>query len=85
MNEFGYFYHDETNQPPNEQGPVVKNNELVHLYLVKQGYFQVKYKFTKLFHLLDNLTRQHRNQLNLNYLIFNVIFTIIDNFMIFSI
>jgi hypothetical protein len=44
---------------------------------MKQGYFQVKYKFTKSFHLLVN-------KLNLNYLIFNVIFNIIDNFMIFS-
>ncbi len=30
------------------------------------------------------LTRQHGNQLNLNYLIFNVIFNIIDNFIIFN-
>jgi hypothetical protein len=34
--------------------PIVTNNELVHLYLVKQGYFQMKYKFTKPFHLLIN-------------------------------
>jgi len=34
--------------------------------------------------LASLLTRQHENQLNLNYLIFIIIFNIIDNFMTFS-
>ncbi len=54
MSEFGHFYHGEIGQPPIEQGLIVMNNELVHSYLMKQGYFQVKYKFTKPFHLLIN-------------------------------
>jgi hypothetical protein len=29
LNEFGHFYHGETNQPPSEQGLVLTNNELV--------------------------------------------------------
>jgi hypothetical protein len=28
------------------------NNELFHYYLTKQGYYKVKYKFTKAIHLL---------------------------------
>jgi hypothetical protein len=28
--EFGHFYHGETNQPPDEQRPIVMNNDLVH-------------------------------------------------------
>ncbi len=40
------------NGPLNEEGPVVTNSELVHNYLMNQNYFQVKYKFTKPFHLL---------------------------------
>jgi hypothetical protein len=42
------------NGPPSEQGPVATDNELVHNYLVNQSYFQIKYKFTKPFHLLVN-------------------------------
>jgi hypothetical protein len=30
LNEFKHFYHDETGQPPNEHGPIVMDNELVH-------------------------------------------------------
>jgi len=52
-----------------EWGPIATNSELVHYHLVKQ---------------LGGPIRQHGNQLKLNYLIFNVIFNIIDNFMIFS-
>ncbi len=40
---------------------------------MKQDYFQMKYKFTKPF------TWQHGNQLNSNYLIYNII----DNFSYF--
>ncbi len=29
LNEFGHFYHGETNQPLNEQRPVATDNELV--------------------------------------------------------
>ncbi len=43
------FYHGEINQPPNEWGPIVMDNELFHHYLMKQNYFQMKYKFTKPF------------------------------------
>jgi hypothetical protein len=32
---------------------------------------------------VNQLTKHHENHLNSNYLIFNVIFNIIDNFMIF--
>jgi hypothetical protein len=35
--------------PPSEQWLVAANNELFDYYLVKQGYSQVKYKFTKPF------------------------------------
>lgn len=42
------------NGPLSEHGLVVTDNELVHKYLMNQGYFQVKYKFTKPFHLLIN-------------------------------
>jgi hypothetical protein len=48
------FYYGETGQPPNAQRTIVMDNESVHYYLVKQGYFKVKYKFTKPFHLLVN-------------------------------
>ncbi len=34
--------------------------------------------------LFNETTKQHGNQLNFNYLIFNAIFNIIDHFMIFS-
>jgi hypothetical protein len=30
LNELGNFYHGETSQPLNEQGPIVMDNELVH-------------------------------------------------------
>jgi hypothetical protein len=30
LNEFGHFYHRETSQSLNEQGPIVTNSELVH-------------------------------------------------------
>ncbi len=30
LSEFGHFYHGEIGQLPNERGPVVTNNELVH-------------------------------------------------------
>jgi hypothetical protein len=30
LSEFGHLYHDETDQPPNEQGLVVMDSELVH-------------------------------------------------------
>jgi hypothetical protein len=30
MNWFGHFYHGEISQFPNEQGPVVTDNELVY-------------------------------------------------------
>jgi hypothetical protein len=29
MNEFGHFYHDETNQPINELGLIAMDNELI--------------------------------------------------------
>jgi hypothetical protein len=48
------FYHGEIDQAPSEQGLVVMDSELVHWYLVKQCYSQMKYKFTKPFHLLIN-------------------------------
>jgi hypothetical protein len=44
-----FFYHGEIDQPPNERRPVTKNNEFIHEVLMKQGYSQVKYKFTKQF------------------------------------
>ncbi len=43
------FLYGETGQPPNEQGLVATDNELVYYYVMKQGYFEVKYKFIKLF------------------------------------
>jgi hypothetical protein len=49
LNEFEHFYHGEIGQPPSEQGLIDTNSELVHWYLVKQGYFKVKYNFTKPF------------------------------------
>jgi len=30
LNEFGHFYHGEISQPPNEQGLVIMDNELIH-------------------------------------------------------
>jgi hypothetical protein len=33
----------------NERGLIVMDNELFYDYLLKQGYFQVKYKFIKPF------------------------------------
>jgi hypothetical protein len=42
MNEFDHLYHG-------EHGLIVTDNELIHYYLMKQGYFQMKYKFTKSF------------------------------------
>ncbi len=48
------FYHDEIGQPLSEREPVIEDNEFIHQYLVKQGYFQVKYKFIEPFHLLVN-------------------------------
>jgi hypothetical protein len=47
--------------------------------MVKQSYSQVKYKFTK-HSLVSLLISQYGNQLKLNYLIY----TIIDNFMIYE-
>jgi hypothetical protein len=43
------FLLGEIGQPPSERGPIVMDIELFHKYLMKQGYSQVKYKFTKLF------------------------------------
>jgi hypothetical protein len=40
------FLPSEIDQPSSEWGPIATNNEL---YLVKQGYFQMKYKFIKPF------------------------------------
>jgi hypothetical protein len=48
------FYHGEIGQPPNEQGLVATNNKFVHKYLMKQGYFKVKYKITNPFNFLIN-------------------------------
>jgi len=68
----------------NEWGLVITNNESVHYYLVKQGYFQMKYKFIKSFHLLINKLSNVEINYILIYLIFNVVCNIIDNFIIFN-
>ncbi len=49
VSEFEHIYDGETSQPLGEWGPIAMNNELVHQYIVKQGYYQMKYKFTKPF------------------------------------
>jgi len=48
----------------NEWGLVTTDNELVHYYLVKQGYFQMTYKFTKSFHVLV----KKLNNMEINYI-----------------
>jgi hypothetical protein len=30
LSEFGHFYHGEFGQPPDEWGPIVMDNELIH-------------------------------------------------------
>jgi len=45
LNKFGHFYHAEIGQPPSEWGLVAMDSELVHWYLMKQGYSQMKYNF----------------------------------------
>jgi len=44
----------------------------------------MKYKFYQIISLANYLIKQHGYQLNYYFEIFNVIFNIIDNFMIFK-
>jgi hypothetical protein len=61
LSEFGHFYHGETGQPPSEWGLVAMDNELVHYYLIEQGYFQVKYKFIEpILRLLDRFKHKSK-------------------------
>jgi len=71
LNEFGHFYHGETGQLLSEQGPIATDNEIQIFNWNKN---------LPNHSLISWLTKQHGNQLNLNYLIYNII----DNFMIFS-
>jgi hypothetical protein len=79
LNKFWHFYHDEISQPPNEQGPVVTNNEIGPLVPSETRLLSSDIKICQAISLINLLIMQHENQLNLNYLIFNVIFNIIDN------
>ncbi len=53
LSEFGHFYHGEISQPLSEQGPVATDKELIHQYLVKQGYYKMKQIYQAI-HLLVN-------------------------------